>query len=170
VVWPIGPTAARVMLARFADAQLGGASPIASAAGDSLLLARFPVWFRAAVMHLVGEGGLPANDLEYAREKRAQLMPLRELLTLVRPVAQDSLLDPSRRGDADDLTRLIGAQSSTFARYLVEREGPPVLGRLARGYLAGRSLNEMIDEFTVAPHSIEELEQRWKYWLATRED
>jgi hypothetical protein len=166
VQWPIAPTAARAMLARFADTQLE-ADGVRS---DTMLLDRFPLWFRAATIHLIGEAGLPSADLEYAREKRALLLPLRDLLTLVRPASADSLLDPSRRSEADETTRVIAAQSSTFARFLVEREGPAVIGRIARDYLAGRTLNDVMGDLKNTPHSFRELEQRWKFWLETRED
>ena len=166
VIWPAAPTAARVMLARFAEAhlELDGVRP------DTALLERFPVWFRAAVIHLVGEGGSAANDLDYAREKRHLLLPLRDLLTLVRPASADSLLDPSRRADADETTRVIGAEGSSFARFLAEREGPAVVGIIARSYLARRSLNEILAELRNSPRSLPEMEQRWRYWLETRED
>ena len=168
VIWPIAPTAARTMLARFAEAQLDAGTD--GSRPDSALLQRFPIWYRAAVMHLVGEGGLPAADLDYAREKRGLLLPLRDLLTLVRPASADSALDPSRRAEVDETTRVISSQASTFARYLVEREGAEVLGRLARGYLTNRPLSDMLAEFQNAPHTVQELEQRWKFWLQTRED
>lgn len=170
VIWPIAPTVARILLARFARAQLDGGGGGGGGDGDSSLLQRFPLWYRAAVMHLVGEGGLPAADLEFAREKLGHLMPLRDLLTLVRPAGADSVLDPSRRGEADESTRIIAAQASTFARFLVEREGPTVLGRIGRDYLANRPLNEILGKLRNAPTAIPELEQRWRYWLQTRED
>jgi hypothetical protein len=154
------------MLARFADSQLEQDG----VHSDTDLLKRFPVWLRAATIHLVGEGGLPSVDLQYARDKRGLLLPLRNLLTLVRPASADSLLDPSRRSEADETTRVIASQSSTFARFLVEREGPAVIGRIARAYLAGRVMNDVIVDFKNAPHSLVELEQRWKYWLETREN
>jgi len=166
VIWPIAPTAARILLSRFARNQLDGSGD----GVDSALVQRFPLWYRAAVIHLVGEGGLPAADLEFAREKLGHLMPLRDLLTLVRPAGADSVLDPSRRGEADESTRIIAAQASTFARFLVEREGPTVLGRIGRDYLANRPLNEILGKLRNAPTAIPELEQRWRYWLQTRED
>lgn len=160
VVWPIAPTAARVMLARHADATDGdGAQP------DAVVLERFPVWYRAAMMHLLGDAGSRGRDLEYVREKRASWFPLRELLAMVRPAAGDTLLDPSRRDEADDMSRLVAAQASTFARFLVVTEGPDVMGRLARGYLAQRTLDEMIREFRRAPRTLPELEQRWRHWV-----
>jgi hypothetical protein len=166
VLWPIAPTAARVMLARFAATHGTGGPP----RSDDAELERFPVWYRAAVIHLVGEAGAFASDVEYVREKRHQWWPFRDMLTLVRPPGVDSLLDPSRRGEADDGTRIIASQSSALGRFLAEQEGPAVLGRLGRGYLSGRSLPEMLQEFKVAPQTIVELEQRWKNWIDAFED
>jgi hypothetical protein len=163
VQWPIAPTAARTLLARFADAQLERDG----ARADSALLDLFPLWYRAAVIHMVGES-VPANDLELVREKRGQLLGMQELLRLVRPASADSTLDPSRRGDTDDYTRLFAAQSTTVARFLVEREGAGVIGRLGRGYLAGRTLAEMIAELGSTPRSMPELERRWRLWIDSR--
>jgi hypothetical protein len=162
VSWPIAPTAAREMLRLFSEAKAGTRGPSA--------MDRYPVWYRAAVIHLVGDAGTIANDLEFVRETRAHWQPFKTLLTLVVPPSRDdSLLDPSRRNDADDLTRMVAAQSSTLGRFLAEREGPAVIGRIGAGYLAGRSLNEMIAEFHSAPRNVDELESRWKAWVETRE-
>jgi len=166
VLWPIAPTAARVMLARFTEAQLEPGT----LRSDSALLERYPAWYRAAVIHLVGEAGAFASDLEYVRDKRHQWWGFRELLTLVRPATGDSLLDPSRLVEADEGTRIVAAQSSTFGRYLAEQEGPTVMGRLGRGYANGRALSEMIAEFKSAPRTVAELEQRWKAWIDAHEN
>ena len=165
VLWPIAPTAARKMLAMYAESQLGS-----DHLSDAMVLERFPLWFRAAVIHLVGEAASSTTDLEQVRDRRGSLVPLREMLTLVRPAAADTLLDPSRRAEADEFTLTFAAQATTLARYLAETEGAATLGRLGRGYLAGRSLNDMVGDFKTAPHTIAELEQRWKAWLDNRDD
>jgi hypothetical protein len=163
VSWPIAPAAAREMLRLYSEGRVGAASR------GSDVLNRFPVWYRAAVIHLVGDAGTIANDLEFVRDARNHWQPLKTLLTLVVPASGDSLLDPVRRNDASDHLRVVAAQSSTFGRFLVEREGPAVIGRIGTGYLAGRSLAEMIGEFHTAPKTVEELETRWKAWVETRE-
>jgi hypothetical protein len=165
VIWPVAPTAARAMLARYADAQLDENGE----RSDASVLEALPLWYRAAVIHLIGEAG-PANDLEYVREKRGQLLPLQHLLTLVRPASQDSMLDPSRRSDADELTRIIAAQSSTVARYLAEREGMAVIGRIGRDYLKRRALADILGDFRSVPRTIPELERRWRVWVDTRDN
>jgi hypothetical protein len=166
VLWPVAPTAARELLVRFAETHVTTERSL----GDSALLERFPVWYRAAVIHLVGEAGAFESDLEYVRDKRHQWWPFKDLLTLARPATSDSLLDPSRGSEADDGTRIVAAQSSSLGRFLVEQEGPAVLGRIGRGYAAGRSLTEILAEFKTAPHTVAELEQRWKAWIDTREN
>lgn len=165
VDWPIAPTAARVMLARFAEAQVG---PTAEGLSDDQLLQRFPFWYRTAVYHLIGESGAIENDLEIVRERRHQWLPIKDLIVLVKPASADSLLDPSRRSEADEITQILSAQAATFGRFLVEREGAAVLGRLARGYLSGRPIAEMVAEFHSTPRRIEDLEQAWRTWVDTR--
>jgi len=165
ITWPVAPSVARVLLARFGDAQLGG-----TVRADSEVLDHFPLWYRAAIIHLVGEAGAEEYDLDQVREKRNLLLPLKDLIVMVRPTAADSTLDPSRRSEADELSLTIGAQSAMVARYLVEREGPAVLGRLARGYLANRPVTDMLAEFHSAPRNVAELERRWLMWLDSRQD
>lgn len=166
VIWPVAPTVARAMLARYAESALDANGE----RSDAAVLDQLPLWYRAAVIHLVGEAGSPGNDMEYVRDKRAQLLPLQHLLTLVRPAAEDSTLDPSRRSEADDLTRLIAAQSSTFARYLSEREGMTVIGRIGRDYLRRRALADILRDFRSAPRTISQLEHRWRLWIDTRDN
>lgn len=165
VLWPIAPVAARQLLAEFARVQPG----IAVTAADSMLLDRFPLWYRAAVMRLAGDASSPMNDLERVREKRNVLIPLRDVLPMVRASTADSLIDPSRSDDADEFTVTLGAQAGTLSRYLIENEGAMVIGRLGRGYMAGRSFAEMMSEFRVAPATVPALEQRWLVWVDTRE-
>lgn len=160
--WPIAPTAARVLMARWADSQIDG-DPLP----DDTALEQFPFWFRAAVLHLLGESGAFERDLEMIREKRALWMPLRDLIVMVRPASADSLIDPSRRSEVDETNLLLAAQATTVGRYLVEREGPAVLGRLARGYLENRSINDMLREIRSA-RSIQDLERNWRVWIDTR--
>ena len=160
VSWPIAPTAAREMLRIYAESKTNS---------KANALDRFPVWYRAAVISLLGDGGTLVNDLEFVREARSHWQPFTTLLTLIIPASGDSLLDPVRRNDASEYLRVVAAQSSTFGRYLSEREGPGVIGRIGNGYLSGRSLSEMVAEFHSAPRTIEELESRWKGWVETRD-
>lgn len=163
--WPIAPTAARVMLARFADEQLGGGPR-----PDPVVLDRFPFWFRAAFLHLLGESGAFERDLELVREKRTLWMPLKDLILMVRPAAGDTLLDPSRRNEADETLQLLAAQATTLGRFLVEREGPAVLGRLARGYIANRPIAELLAATRSGTRTVADLDRSWQVWVATREN
>jgi hypothetical protein len=163
ILWPVAPTVARLLLAHFVQTTTDGAQ------SDSAALARFPVWYRAAVMHLIGEG-VVSNDLELLRDQRSAWMPLQELLTLARSPAGDSALDPSRRGNADASSRILAAQAATVAQYLVQHEGPGVMRHLAQGYLSGRSLNNMLEEMSGTARGVAPLEQNWKVWVLTTEE
>jgi hypothetical protein len=166
VLWPVAPTAARELLARYVAAQL----PADSVRSDSAALARLPAWYRAAVMHLVGEAGAISNDLEYLRDQRGSWLALNELVTLVRAPSQDDAFDPARRADADSFSRVVAAQSSAVAQFLVEKEGPEVLRKLALGYLGHRSFPEMVAELPATGRRVQELEQRWKIWVVTEDE
>lgn len=165
VLWPIAPTAARQLLAEMARLQVHAPAAVS----DSALLDAFPLWYRAGVMRLAGDAASPMKDLERVREKRNVLIPFRDMLPLVRASSADSLVDPSRSGDADEFSQTLGAQSGMLARFLIEREGPLVIGRLGRGYVARRTLAEMMAEFKATPTTIPELERRWLVWVDTRE-
>jgi hypothetical protein len=166
ILWPIAPSAARQLLAEFARTQAGTAGVTLS---DSALLDRFPLWYRAGVMRLAGDVASPMKDLERVRDKRDVLIPFRDMLPLVRSSANDTLIDPSRSSDADEYTATLAAQAGMLVRYLVEREGPAIIGRLGRGYASGRRLDDMMAEFTSAPRTVPELERRWLLWIDTRE-
>ncbi|MEX2179627.1 MAG: hypothetical protein WD801_13005 [Gemmatimonadaceae bacterium] len=164
VLWPIAPTAVRAMLARLTDDHLGGTSE-----PDSTLLDRYPLWYRAAVIRVLGDAATYSYDLARVREKQGVLIPFRDLFRLVRSSTADSLIDPSRLVEADEYTDTFAAQAGTLGRYLLEVEGPHVLRTLGAGYLNGRALPDMLAEFTSSINSIDELERRWKIWIGTRE-
>lgn len=166
ILWPIAPTVSRQLLAEFARSQPG----VPSTAPDSTLLEMFPLWYRAAVMRLVGDGASSAKDLERVRDKRNVLIPLRDMLPLVRAASADSLVDPSRTSDTDEFSETFGAQSGMLARYLIDREGSAVIGRLGRAYAARQPLSEILAGFRVAPKDVAELERRWLIWVDTREN
>jgi hypothetical protein len=121
-------------------------------------------------MHLVGEAGAISNDLEYLRDQRGSWLALNELVTLVRAPSQDDAFDPARRADADSFSRVVAAQSSAVAQFLVEKEGPEVLRKLALGYLGHRSFPEMVAELPATGRRVQELEQRWKIWVVTEDE
>lgn len=164
ILWPIAPTAARQLLIEFARDGLGSGERSDSGALDS-----FPLWYRAAVIRVVGDASSPTRDLQTIRERRHALIPLRDMLPFVRAPSADSLIDPSRANDIDEYTKTLVAQAGMLARYLVEQEGADVLNKLGRGYLARRKLAETMSAFRAAPRTIPELDARWKIWIDTRE-
>lgn len=159
-LWPVGPAAARVMLASLVSPMAMPSAPL-----DTSALVRFPAWYRSAVMSVVGDAGSLPTDVAYTRENRGSRLTLEELVTQGRQAAADSTLDPSRRGETDDHDRRFASEASALAQFLLEREGPAVLGRLGRGYASGRSFEQMAMEFRSTPRALADLEERWMAWL-----
>lgn len=165
-LWPVGPTSARALLASFAHV-VDSAAP---ARFDTTTLARFPVWYRSAVMRLVGDAASLPYDVEYTRENRGSRLTIERLVGTERPPAADSTLDPSRRSDADDHDRRLASQASAFAQFLLEREGPDVLRRLGLGFARGQTFVEQAREFRVVPKDLPDLDERWMAWLAAQRE
>lgn len=163
VLWPVGPSAARVLLAALAGPANGPATPV-----DTSAIATFPAWFRAAVMHIVGDASALPLDIAYIKEDRGSPWQVASLVTMVRATTADSAFDSSRRAPSDEIERKFAAQSSAFAQFLLEREGPDVLSRLAHGYAAHRSFDAIAADFKSAPESVAEVEERWLAWLAAQ--
>jgi hypothetical protein len=161
-MWPVGPFAARVLLAALATPALSG-TPV-----DTSAVATFPAWFRAAVMHVVGDASSLPLDIAHARENRGGRWQLERLLVMERPAAADSAVDSNRRSASDDADRQFASQASAFAQFLLEREGTDVLSRLAHGYAAHRTFDAMASEFKTAPKSVADIEERWLAWLAAQ--
>jgi len=158
-LWPVGPAASRLLLASFA-------AP--NAPHDSTALARLPVWYRSAVMTIIGDGSSFAYDIQFAKESRTPRGVLEEILFANRPTTADSLLEPRRRDDASDSDRRLSSLSSAFMQFLLEREGPAVMSTLARGFADGETVARMATRFRTPAASQAELEERWLAWLAAQ--
>lgn len=159
-LWPVGPFAARVLLAALAAPTTTRATPT-----DTTAIAAFPAWFRAAVMHVIADASSLPLDIAYTKENRSARWPVVSLVVMERPAAADSALDSYRRTIVNAGDRQFASQASAFAQFLLEREGPDVLSRLARGYAAKRTFDAMAGEFKVAPNTVAEIEERWLAWL-----
>lgn len=153
-LWPVGPLATRPLLASLASTPL-----------DTAGLARFPAWFRAALMNIVGDAASLPNAIAYARENRGSRLALDRLLSVDRPTAADSSLDPTRRAEVDDHDRRLGAEACAFAQFLLDREGPDVLRRLALGFIQGQSFEQLAVGFRALPHTLPDIDDRWQAWL-----
>ena len=162
-LWPVGPFAARALLAALAAPTTTPTTPT-----DTSAIVAFPAWFRAAVMHVVGDANSLPLDVAYTQENRSARWPVVSLVVMERPATADSALDANRRTTLNEGDRQFASQASAFAQFLLEREGPEVLSRLAHGYAARRTFDAMALEFKSAPKSAAEIEERWLAWLAAQ--
>jgi hypothetical protein len=156
-LWPVGPTATRLLLASFA-----------SPGGDTASLAILPAWYRAAVMNIVGDGSTLATDVQFVKESRGNRQNLEALVTVLRPTTSDSTLDPYRRDDADYADRVFAAHSSALLQFIAEREGVAAVASLGRAFAQGETFLQAAAMFKTLPKTLPELDERWAAWLAVQ--
>jgi hypothetical protein len=161
-LWPVAPYAARVLLVSTASP-----STTPPARVDTTAIALFPAWFRAAIMHVIGDASSLPLDVAYTKESPGSRIPVERLMGWTRATAADSALDPYRRATATENDRMFAAQSSAFAQFLLDREGPDILLRLARGYAEKRSFASMAAELKTGP-TVAEMDERWLAWLTAQ--
>lgn len=161
--WPVGPVAARMLLASLVATVSAPETPL-----DTNTLTRFPAWYRSAVMGIVGDATSLPFAIAYAKENRGSRLSLDRLLAVERSPSADSTLDPTRRADADEHDRRLSAQASAFAQFLLDREGPDVLRQLGRGFAAGRTFEQVAADFKALPRNVPDIDERWLAWLAAQ--
>ena len=142
---------------RTADAARGGhSSPT-----DTV---RIPAWIATAMGDLVAYGTATNASARELWDRRSQLLDLRRLFSLDR-------LDPERSPEArisdDDIERLTlrRLQSTSIARYMVEREDARYLGTVAERLFIGQGIEEALQGAQVMPTDLDELEQAWRAWI-----
>jgi hypothetical protein len=160
-IWPVASRVARELLDAYVTARrhlppaVEATSHSTEAHGGPL-----PVWFTDAVVTLLGDPGAPDRVMEYLRDHLADAPSITTFL--------DSL--PSNApADTSAATRdrrlLVSAAGAGFTLYLVEREGPRVVGRLADAFLAGSTARQVVAELHHVPQNDKELERVWRTWV-----
>lgn len=141
---------------RTADAARGDAS-----ATDTI---RIPAWIATAMSDLVAYGTAPNTSARDLWERRSNLLDLRTLFSLDR---LDPERNPEDRISDRDIERLTlrRLQSTSVARYMVEREDARYLGTVAERLFSGRSIDEALQGAQVLPTDLEELEHAWRAWI-----
>jgi hypothetical protein len=60
---------------------------------------------------------------------------------------------------------IVGAEGVALTLFLVEREGPRIVGRLADAFLAGRTARDVTSAARHIPQNDNELERAWRTWV-----
>jgi hypothetical protein len=77
---------------------------------------------------------------------------------------------PSASRAAEPLrgSALYEAQATVFGRYLMTREGAPLLGQLVDAQIATKSVDTVLAAQTAGPKSLPQLDSDWRQWLSAR--
>lgn len=60
---------------------------------------------------------------------------------------------------------LFGPEAASFAQFLVEKEGPKIIDRIAEGLRAGKTLPEILEGAKTLPSDLNALDKAWQEWL-----
>jgi hypothetical protein len=148
-----------------ARAQSGGSY------GDPML----PDWFDEATATLCETPTLQQKRRTYAREHRAEMIPLARLFAMPHPnVAGHTGTEaaPGARvtvgvGGQTPQRSMFYPQVLTLAQFLAEREGPEFIGRMAESLARGRSMPEILRGARNLPADLDSLQRVYAAWLAT---
>ena len=161
-IWPVASRVARELLSayiterRHLPPQVETTSHTGDYHADPL-----PFWFADAVVTLLGDPGAPDRIMDYLRDHLADAPPLSTLLDMAPTTGAtaDTLGVPRER------RALIGATGVGLTLFLVEREGPRIVGRMTDAFLGGSSLRQLVADARNLPHNDADLERAWRSWV-----
>jgi hypothetical protein len=161
-IWPVSSRVAREMLTAYVAsrrhiAQEVEATPHASDYHTDPL----PLWFVDAVVALLSDPGAPDRVMDYLRDHLADAPPVESLLD-EKPPAPGTV---DTAGTSRDRRTIVGAAGVGLTLFLIEREGPHVVGRLLDSFLAGGDARDVVRQAKHVPQNDRELERVWRTWV-----
>jgi hypothetical protein len=161
-IWPVSQRVARELLTAYVSARRSLPPEVESRAhtGD-YHLDPLPNWYVDAVVALLGDPGAPDRVMDWLRGHLADAPPVATLLDMHPPAtgAADTM------GASHERRTLIGAEGIALTLFLVEREGPRIVGRLADAFLAGRTARDVVAQSRHVPQNDRDLERVWRTWV-----
>ena len=161
-IWPVSARVARELLTAYVAARRHVPPEVETTthAGD-YHTDPLPIWFVDAVVALLSDPGAPDRVMDYLKDHLADAPPVATLLDMRPPNAGTV--------DTVGLTRerrsIVGAAGVALTLYLVEREGPRIVGRLADAFLAGRAARDVTSASRHVAQNDNELERAWRTWV-----
>ena len=120
-----------------------------------------PFWYLDAVVALLGDPGAPDRVMAYLRDHLADAPSVATLLDMRPPnVGAVDTVAASR-----DRRIIVGAAGVALTLFLVEREGPRVVGKLGDVFLAGGTARDVVNQARRVPQNDRELERIWRTWV-----
>lgn len=161
-IWPVSGRVARELLTAYVSARRHLTPQVeATTHASGYHTDPLPIWFVDAVVALLSDPGAPDRVMDYLKDHLADAPPLATLL--------DEL--PPNAGEVDTLAAsgerrtIVGATGVGLTIFLVEREGPRVVGRLFDAFLAKRPARDVTANARHVPQDDRELERVWRTWV-----
>lgn len=161
-IWPVSTRVSRELLTAYVDARRNLPPEVESRAhtGD-YHLDPLPSWYVDAVVALLGDPGAPDRVMDWLRGHLADAAPVATLLDMHPPALNtvDTIAASRER------RTLIGAEGVALTLFLVEHEGPRVVGRLADAFLAGHAARDVVNQARHVPQNDRDFERTWRTWV-----
>jgi len=161
-IWPVSARVARELLTAYVSSRRHVPPEVETATHPSdYHTDPLPIWFVDAVVALLSDPGAPDRVMDYLKDHLGGAPPLTSLLDMHPPNAGvvDTVAASKER------RTIIGAEGVGLTLFLVEREGPRVVGRLADAFLAGRTARDVTNEAHHVPQNDRDFERVWRTWV-----
>jgi len=161
-IWPVSARVSRELLTAYVASRRHVPPEVETATHPSdYHTDPLPIWFVDAVVALLSDPGAPDRVMDYLKDHLGDAAPVATLLDMKPPNAGtvDSVATSKER------RTIIGAEGVALTLFLVEREGPRIVGRLADAFLAGRTARDVTSKASHVPQNDTELERAWRTWV-----
>lgn len=161
-IWPVSSRVARELLTAYVALRRHSVPEVETTthAGD-YHADPLPIWFVDAVVALLGDPGAPDRVMDYFRDHLAYAPAAASLLDMRPPnVGTVDTIAASR-----ERRTIVGAAGVALTLFLVEREGPRVVGRLTDALLAGRTARDVVIQSRNVPQNDRDFERVWRTWV-----
>lgn len=162
-IWPVSTRVARELFTGYISARRHLPPEVeARSHTPDYHLDPLPSWYVDAVVALLSDPGAPDRIMDWFRDRLADAPPLATLLDMhpPNPGTADTIATAPRERRA-----LISAEGVALTLFLVEREGPRVVGRLADAFLAGNTARDIVTQSRHVPQNDRDLERIWRTWV-----
>ena len=161
-IWPVSARVARELLTAYVANRRHVAPEVETTAHAGDYHADpLPIWFVDAVVALLSDPGAPDRVMDYLRDHLTDAPPVSTLIDMRPPsIGTVDTVAASR-----ERRTIIGASGVALTLFLVEREGPRVVGKLCDAFLAGGTAREIINQSRHVPQTDRDLERAWRTWV-----
>ncbi|HKW08946.1 MAG TPA: hypothetical protein VJO33_01125 [Gemmatimonadaceae bacterium] len=161
-IWPVSSRVARELVTAYVASRRHVAPEVETTAHPSdYHTDPLPIWFVDGVVTLLSDPGAPDRVMEYLKSHLNDAPPVATLLDMHAPNA--GVVDTM--GTSKERRSIVGAEGVGLTLFLVEREGPRVVGRLADALLSGGTARDVINDARHVPQNEREFERVFRTWV-----